>query len=127
MAVSVVIYIPGTLLCSRALLGRMAQRDGILRNRGALIRGLTLCRTNSRLRLSELVRVATAAGCVYCHTDSDRQRSIRTLEARAGDFSIMTTGDGCEPLFHVVFHRSGEAGPIWTLATSSFGIATFGL
>jgi hypothetical protein len=79
MAVSVMIHIPGAFLCSRAQLGRVAQRDGILRERRALIRGLILCRTSSRFRLRELARVATAAGWIYCHEDSDRRRSLRTL------------------------------------------------
>ena len=70
MAVPVVINVPGTLLCSRALLSRAAQGNRILRQRGTLSLGLTWGLTSSRLRcLVDLVRVATAAGCVYCHTN----------------------------------------------------------
>jgi len=71
VAVSVVINVPRTLLDSRALLGRTAQGDRVLRQRGVLLSlGLILRLASSRLRcLVDLVRVATSADCVYCHTD----------------------------------------------------------
>jgi hypothetical protein len=70
VAVAVMIDIPGTLLCSRALLSRAAQGNRILRQRRTLSLGLTWRLTSSRLRcLVDLVHVATAAGWVYCHTN----------------------------------------------------------
>jgi hypothetical protein len=81
VTVAVVINVPGTLLGSRALLGRMAQSDCVLRKWGALLSlGLILGLASSRLRcLVDLVRVATTADCVYCHTDK--------IGDSAGDFS----------------------------------------
>jgi hypothetical protein len=79
VAVAVVTNVPGTLLCRWPLLSRTTQPDCILRECGALLSLGILRRTSSRLRLVDLVGVATVAGWVDCHTGH--------IGSGAGDFS----------------------------------------